>query len=457
MGFASPSVFLGSFNAEQFWRSADASRLPAIADPQADAIVSTMDELGFAFCTSPQDLLMTLLPMDDTHKHYLAELGFGFANNAVLRLEEVSEIQVNQAKGSHPTGICQRLVEAPSFKYFQQLMAAYSHVSPYSIEPYTDKFCQYYGLERPGPDITTIRTVNSKVFSHQLAKELFPDTTGGIIHASSELEPFSATLTEGASFLIKDEFGVSGKGNLLISSPQILKRIVKHLSKQERAGKTTRFLLEPFLDKDIDFSCQFEIDVTGQLHVRSVQTMENSGFAFSSIQTADQTFQDYLERQSYFEQVEAIAKRLYQVGYYGPVCLDSMRLKNGSIVPIIEINARKSMGFINHYLDRFFAQFSARGNLTFFNLGYSNAISFAHLLEKMKQENILFLKHKPTGILPLSANALTVNWQLRPYQEQKMYKGRLYASIVAGNEQEKMLICNKMDQVFAALNIHRLS
>ncbi len=71
-----PTLYLGSFNSEQYWREIEVSKLPAIADLQADTIVSVMDELGFLFCNSSNDILITRLPMDDAHKQYLWELGF---------------------------------------------------------------------------------------------------------------------------------------------------------------------------------------------------------------------------------------------------------------------------------------------------------------------------------------------------------------------------------------------
>ncbi|MDF5722459.1 MAG: hypothetical protein PUP91_18615 [Rhizonema sp. PD37] len=261
-------------------------------------------------------------------------------------------------------------------------------------------------------------------------------------------------------FLIKDEFGVSGKGNLLISSKQILLRIVTYILKQERDGKHTRFLLEPLLNKQTDFSCQLEIDGTGKTKILSIQKMQNSGFAFSSIQTAELWFQEFLETSGYFEQVNAIAAELHRVGYLGPVCLDSMVLQEGKIVPVVEINARKSMGFINHYIDRFLAQFSRQGSLTFFSLNLSRHVAFSEILQRMQQAEILFLKNRPSGILPLASNTFNVNSELHKASvndEKPFYKGRLYGSIVSDNDEEKKQILNRMDNIFAELDIQRFN
>lgn len=462
MSIDAPCLYLGSFNAEQFWRQSNVAKLPVITDSQADTIVSVMDELEFVFCNSSYDLLITRLPMNDVHKQYLWSLGFCFANNELplLNIESfmpsLTKLGLREdgnVEALKPTSICQLLLETTEPEYFQTLISPLSRLSPYSIEPLTEKLCNYYALESINLELEVVKKVNSKIFSHQLSKELFDNTVGEIVYSASDLERVGLRLLECSPFLIKDEFGVSGKGNILVSSPQILKRIVKYILKQEHNGKITRFLLEPLLDKKIDFSCQFEIDQTGQFQICSIQTMQNAGFAFSSIQTAAPSFQEYLESNDYFSQVEAIATKLYQVGYYGSVCLDSMVLKDGKIIPIVEINARKSMGFINDRVDRFLRQFSLQGALTFFSLTYSNPVSFLDILERMEQKNILFLKDKSEGILPLSANTLDINHKLSCSENQKMHKGRLYVSVISKSQDSKTAILNKMDDIFTQLEM----
>lgn len=265
MSTKSPTLYLGSFNSEQFWRPKRLSKLPAIADLQADTIVSVMDELGFVFCDSPDDLLITRLPIDETHKQYLRELGFSFLNNELPLMREEADLSKSLEK---------LLVETENYEHFKKLISSLSDFSPYSILPLTDSFCKNYQLQNPYPDIEGVEKVNSKLFSHQLSKKLFEDTVGEPIYSAEELERKGDQFLQHSSFLIKDEFGVSGKGNVLVSSPQILTRIVKYIAKQESTGQQTRFLLEPFLEKQIDFSCQFEIGSKGQVNIRSIQKMQ---------------------------------------------------------------------------------------------------------------------------------------------------------------------------------------
>ncbi|MFD2876798.1 hypothetical protein ACFTAO_13755 [Paenibacillus rhizoplanae] len=56
--------------------------------------------------------------------------------------------------------------------------------------------------------------------------------------------------------------------------------------------------------------------------------------------------------------MEEACKDLFETGYHGEVCIDSMLLASGELVPIVEINARKSMGLINHHINQYVRQYS---------------------------------------------------------------------------------------------------
>ena len=120
-----PTLYLGSFNSEQFWRPADASQLPTIADPEADAIVSVMDELQFVFCDSHQDVFVTRLPMASSFQDYLGELGFLFAHNALPLSETISAPKTR----SHP-GICELLLDPRNKEYYADLLTPVATLSP---------------------------------------------------------------------------------------------------------------------------------------------------------------------------------------------------------------------------------------------------------------------------------------------------------------------------------------
>lgn len=419
----SKTVHLGTFDAEAFWRDADLARLPALPDPAAGRIVAAMDELLFPGC-QPGDLLITRFPMDASLLDYLAHIGFVFEHNRTALDGEATR----ETQGS----IFEILQNAPALMV-RNLLTGADRVAPYAIIPDTEAFCQKYSLPFAGPPLAGVIQVNSKVYAHQLAVGLGLKNYGCQVGSVAELiEQGQRYLTHG-SLIIKDPFGVSGKGNLMIQSGTMLERIGVCLDAQEKEGKRVSLLVEPFLPKRLDFSCQMRIEPDGQVHFLSVQQMHNQQLAYqgSSRLEAEQTA--VLEELGYFRQLESVAACMFRDGYWGDACIDSMWLRDGTVVPVVEINARKSMGLINHYLDKFFSPDQPPSSLGYLSLGYSAPLRFADVLERLERAGLLYTRERRCGIMPLSANTLTVNLnrQDQPRSTSKMRKGRFYFSILA--------------------------
>jgi hypothetical protein len=110
-----------------------------------------------------------------------------------------------------------------------------------------------------------------------------------------------------------------------------------------------------------------------------------------------------------------------------------MVLQDGAVIPVVEINARQSMGLINHHLDQFFSSDQLPSRLGCLSLGYPGPLRFAELLEKLEGAGLLFTRKQPCGIMPLSANTLMVNLNgpEQPGSPARLRKGRFYFSILA--------------------------
>ncbi|WP_185602126.1 hypothetical protein, partial [Paenibacillus sp. 598K] len=358
---AAPRLTMGMFDAERFWRDPGLARLPAFADRAAERIVAAMDELLFALC-EPDDLLVTRYRMDAHHLAYLHEIGFRFAASRA-DLDDESEERHEGKPGEEATVFDLLARSLPE----RMLGAGWPEgvcLSPFAVIPGVAQAAAAHRLRLDCPSAETVREVNSKLYSLELGRRLGVPSDSRIVYSHEELLARGLELLRQGSFLIKDEFGVSGKGNLLIESESILRRIAAHLATQSGQGKTVRFIVEPFLRKALDFSCQFRIAADGGYRFISVQKVVNTGFAYQGSFTADERLLAILLDADYFELMREVARELYRSGYYGDVCVDSMLLEDGRVVPIVEINARKSMSLIKHRLDRQLQQEGASGSLT---------------------------------------------------------------------------------------------
>lgn len=445
------TLHMATFNAERFWRDSTMANLPSFKDKQADIIVEMMDETQFLFTKNPQDVVCTRYPMNVTHKNYLDGLGFKFISN---------ELPVNFDDDVLPElskNVAELLYQQPDNLYFDQLFSESSTFSPYAVLPGTKELCMKYRLGTKLPELHTIAKVNSKLFSAKLAQSKSLGAGSIITHTAAELKQTAFEMLKKGPCLVKDAFGVSGKGNMLIEREHTLNHIYKYLLKQENEGKTAEFVIEPLLNRKSDFSCQFIIHPDGSYELIAVQEMLNNKFSFSGMRKISLSFYQELDRGNYFDTVAVVATSLYKEGYFGPVCLDSMVLVNNTIIPIIEINARKSMGFLSYELNEFLKPFKVTCDLVTYAFGTYEPLSFEALYTHLKQNKLLFDLDNQSGILPISANTFDINSRLfKTGRMEGLIKGRWYAGLIYKNEAERLGLETRVQSLFKTLNLKML-
>ena len=443
------NIVMGSFNAESYWRDENLAKLPAIRDREAAQIISSMDELLFPLC-GKNDVLITRHKMDQSFRQYLNQIGFSFQSN------ELSLENPRNALSQDEENVFKLIVDTDRPDYYSQLIEKHSVLEPYAVLPHLQEFCSRYGVTFQGPDFDIVMNVNSKIYSYLLHGRLGLKSYGRMVENSKDMSRIGLQYLEPCGFLIKDPFGVSGKGNIYVNTQRILERIVKFIEAQERSGKYTRFIVEPFYDKKMDFSCQIQISQKGVVSILSVQQMENNGFAYSGSKKAKSDLLAILDKNSYFDIMVQAAGELHRDGYYGNICVDSMLLNNNEIIPILEINARKSMGYLNHLMDRFLNNYDTSGEMSYLPVCYQKIHSFESILSHLDDNGLLFNPKKGQGIIPLSSKAMTVNGEMDMNPEaDKFYKGRLYFSIAgADNEEEKKEGIQKLKNTLSQLNIN---
>ncbi len=442
-------VSYAAFNSERFWKNNDVSTLPNFTDSQADNIVEVMDEMQFVFGQGDKNLILSRRPMNNAHKDYLSALGYQIINNR----SPIGCVQTGRRQDS--INICELILNHKREIAELDVLETHSRVemSPFSVLPNTCSLLHSFNKvvnTLPGGEV--VQKVNSKVYSSQLEKKIEAGNRGKTVFSSHELDHIGLELLQSGTFVIKDAFGVSGNGNIRVKSKNVLNSIVKHLRRQELKGKRTELVTEPYLDKKIDFSCQFRIQADGQVKISSVQIMENDGFKFSAIRTADSTFTDLLEKENYFQVVEKVAKELYAEGYFGPVCLDSMLLKNGEIIPVIEVNARKSMGLISEQLSVFLRRFgeNLKQKVVTLNVSMKTPVHFDTFLDRLEKEGMLFKPGESPGVIPISANTLDVNGKMG---FDTAIKGRLYYAVSYRTIEEFKIINNKIQEMARLLGL----
>jgi hypothetical protein len=110
-----------------------------------------------------------------------------------------------------------------------------------------------------------------------------------------------------------------------------------------------------------------------------------------------------------------------------------MILQDGSMEPLVEINARKSMSLIKHGVDCLITNPQLHSSLVQFNLAVPARFQYEHLLQNLNQQQILYTKERGMGILPLSSGTLISPLTNRDLNERTM--GRLYFAVIYESQQ----------------------
>lgn len=428
-------LLASTFDSETYWREEGSSRLPFIPDPSRSRVVMAMDELLASLCR-PEDTLLTRFEMDEAHMDYLAHIGFHFT-------------QLSANVPSHVPNLFRALYEVSET---DERLKQFSEMTPFSVVPYVHELLDRYNYSNKLPTLQDVKRVNSKLYSADLAKRLLGSSYSQPVFSADELAAVGLELMGLSNgVLLKDPFGVAGKGNMLFKNLSSLERVVSYLRKQEQAGSSTAFLVEPFLDVKYDFSCQFSIDESGSYQIVGLQQIINRQFAYVGSQAMQEENSHSLIRNGYFDVIEKLASSLYKDRYFYHVCVDSMILKDGTIVPIVEINARQSMGLVSHRLGERLEN-GKHGTFTFRTVGSRHRFDYGQWLRQLDDDGVLYPNHTGEGIIPLSPACMFAGYGESDYpqtlSEGSFIKGRLYLFVIARDVQEQKSLIDKLKERF---------
>jgi hypothetical protein len=217
---------------------------------------------------------------------------------------------------------------------------------PFAITPRSVQFCGDLRLTLAAPGLEVAREVNSKVWS-AVAREKAGAPLGSVAFSSTEAFAQAAALLERGPVILKEAFGVSGAGNVVVTSHARLRAIARVLRTEERCGRRVEVVVEPFLQKYADFSSQLELGSDGRWEFLGFQSILNRGSRYLGSRRVSEQNLASLNASDLMETLDSVARQLAEAGYYGPACVDGMILSDGSVTPILEVNARMSMGLLN--------------------------------------------------------------------------------------------------------------
>jgi len=220
------------------------------------------------------------------------------------------------------------------------------HFTPWGWTPSAVAAGHKAGAEvlAPAP-LSTIARVNSKLWSHALEIELGWALPGATTAATfDELQKAVARACPLANdkWVIKSPFGFAARDRVLGRGASL--EMAQARWCERRLARGEQLIFQPWLEVIREYGIVMEISTDGAHVIHGISDLQTNGAG---------TGKGYIlgrppaaHRMVELERIAAMAgKRLFKEGYSGPVGIDALE-HNGGLHPLLEINARYTMGFV---------------------------------------------------------------------------------------------------------------
>jgi hypothetical protein len=323
-------VLLGNVEVERDWGKGR-PRLPGSDVSFTAATVNRMEEMGW-FLADPHDVLVLKQPLDADYRAYLGELTIPGAT--VLAPDQSRpKRRITEEVLASP-----RLLDA-----LRGLADGATWLLPFGVSVHEQALSERTGLPLAAPTAAVCAAVNSKVFGRAVVARTglrqVPGTSCSVI---DQVEPaLREFLRPGGRVVVKEAFGVSGRGLAVFDDLAQAQRLATMLRKR---GPAVDLVVEQWIEKVTELNYQFVVGRTGRVDFETVKaTVVESGVpkGHRFPVTLSHTVSEEIRRAA-----ELIGADLFAHGYFGVVGVDAVLGRDDVLYPCLEINARFNL---THY------------------------------------------------------------------------------------------------------------
>ncbi|WP_175408097.1 ATP-grasp domain-containing protein [Streptomyces sp. TRM64462] len=330
-----PLVFLGNFEVEEVWARGEHT-LPRFSASSGNAVVNRMDEFALLLAGEGDHVVLKTAP-DPAYLEYLTELGLGLPDIHVVAGQD------SQRKVTEDV-----LADPALLDTLRALAADGARLSPHGVSVLEEELSARTGMPLAAPGAALCKDVNSKIYSRRVADELGVRQPAGwtcesVDELADALDRARELLAQGRRTVVKEAFGVSGKGIVVLESERWMDRALRMVRQRvERSGESRiAFVVEEWVPHQGDLNYQFTVSRDGSVHFDFVKRAVTEGgvhkghrFPAHLSPAQDATLR---------ETAELLGKRLAADGYAGVVGVDALLDGDDAVWPVIEINARNNM------------------------------------------------------------------------------------------------------------------
>ena len=322
-------VLLCNFEAERAWGAGTAG-LPAPPSVTTARPALAMEELGACLAAQGDQLLLSR-PLDASFRAYLHSAGI--AAPAEITVEGPGIIETTDRVLSDARALAQLRAAAGRGAY----------LLPMGSTERTRQIAALTGLRYAAAEPAVAARVNSKIYARRLVAELGLRAVPGSCCESVEDLAMALGSVPFEPLIVKDAYGVSGRGLMRLDNPARARRLLEMVRRRARRTGDDRLqvVVERFLLKRCDLFYQFTVTRDGAVVRDTVlETLLDNGVPQGN--TGQSPWADK-HRAEIGDCAARLGRRLYQDGYHGVVGVDALCGADGTLYPVLEINARLNL------------------------------------------------------------------------------------------------------------------
>ncbi|MFI0367305.1 ATP-grasp domain-containing protein [Actinomadura sp. 1N219] len=437
-----PLVFLGNFEVEDRWARGEIG-LSRLSFGAGGVIANRMEEFALLLGGADDHVVLKDEP-DADYLGYLDELGFTLPRRLVAARQDPARIVTEDA-----------LADPALLAALGGLSGSGAALSAHGVSDLEERLAAKTGLALTAPSAVVCKAANSKIYSRRLADRLGVRQARGwtcpdLAALASAFDAARDLLGAGRRVVVKDAFGVSGKGIEVVADVRRLDRLHRMVARRAEKTGTDRIALvvEEWVAKTADLNYQFTVARDGGVHFDFVkEALTEDGVHKGHRMPARLSDRQVAELRDLAPRLGAA---LAADGYFGVVGVDAMVDPDGGLYPVVEINARNNMSTYQASVQEAFLGGGRTALARHYRLRLGRPLPFKDLRARLG--DLLFDPARGSGLLV--NNYATVN-AAAPAEGEAPFDGRLYGIVVAGSSDSMAALDREIGDRLAAATAER--
>lgn len=325
-------VLFGSQDAERAWDPAARHVFPELPGGNSGTVLASADELLLLSARSADEVLCSRRPPDALLRR-LGDLGCAARATAVPGDPGIP-VERRIADGALTPGHARGRTAVP-----------------YAVVTDTAEAVRALGAADATVPLAVAAHVNSKMWSNGFCRSR--GLAGAAAVARTEAELHAAAAAVEGPLVLKSPYGVAGRGAAVVRNRRQLVVFARRLAALAALAESGTpgeaegdgLLVQPLYRRALDFSAHLDVRHDGTVVLAGFRGMTNRGLTFSSSDgLAPEDRRRLEDDEAYGSVLWDLGRELFRAGYHGPVSVDGLITEDGMLVPVLDVNARLSLG-----------------------------------------------------------------------------------------------------------------